>query len=358
MRRFPLDPFELGRGLRWSRCRPPSAPRWSICTRTPTLVSAGLQPSGHRLHRRFLARGDHPGSGQHVDVARPQRAGGVGFRLTVSRTLASSRVRQAPRYDSAPRPGPAGSASRNPSPLLHRKVARRDRGSRDLPSARSRHAYRGRVRRAVRRGQAELLGPPGRRQDRRAQAPAVTAAPASGWSWATRPGSPTPPICPRPGLLACGRGGRGGRPAVAAAVSEDGRPRPPDGTSSERDPDPARRRSQGHQGGAAQAGRRDGAGAGRRDPSGAASYGDSRRRILVANSDGLLSDDDQVRTHVRRRLRRRGDTGMQTGTGERRTHRRLRAVRPVRRRGAGPTAAAVPSPSCRPDRRQRSPCRL
>ena len=38
-----------------------------------------------------------------------------------------------------------------------------------------------------------------------------------------------------------------------------------------------------------------------RDVSGAisqvtASYADSRRRILVANSDGLLASDDQVRT--------------------------------------------------------------
>ena len=60
------------------------------------------------------------------------------------------------------------------------------------------------------------------------------------------------------------------------------------------------RRRQGHQGRAAHAGRR-----GRpRAPGGAisqvsAGYGDSRRRILVANTDGLLADDDQVRTLFR-----------------------------------------------------------
>lgn len=45
----------------------------------------------------------------------------------------------------------------------------------------------------------------------------------------------------------------------------------------------------------------------------AAGYGDSRRRILVANSDGLLSEDDQVRTLFRVSVVARGDAGMQTG---------------------------------------------
>ena len=44
-----------------------------------------------------------------------------------------------------------------------------------------------------------------------------------------------------------------------------------------------------------------------------AGYGDSRRRILVANSDGLLADDDQVRTNFRVTAVAAGDTGMQTG---------------------------------------------
>jgi len=44
-----------------------------------------------------------------------------------------------------------------------------------------------------------------------------------------------------------------------------------------------------------------------------AGYGDSRKRILVANSDGLLADDDQVRTLFRVTAVASGDAGLQTG---------------------------------------------
>jgi TldD protein len=44
-----------------------------------------------------------------------------------------------------------------------------------------------------------------------------------------------------------------------------------------------------------------------------ARYGDSRRRILVANSDGLLAEDEQVRTLFTVGVVASGDTGMQTG---------------------------------------------
>jgi TldD protein len=44
-----------------------------------------------------------------------------------------------------------------------------------------------------------------------------------------------------------------------------------------------------------------------------AAYGDSRRRILVANSDGVLAEDDQVRTRFSVSCVASGDTGMQTG---------------------------------------------
>ncbi len=44
-----------------------------------------------------------------------------------------------------------------------------------------------------------------------------------------------------------------------------------------------------------------------------ARYGDSRRQILVANSDGLLAGDDQVRTLFVVSTVAFGDTGMQTG---------------------------------------------
>ena len=44
-----------------------------------------------------------------------------------------------------------------------------------------------------------------------------------------------------------------------------------------------------------------------------ARYGDSRRRILVANSDGVLAEDDQVRTLFSVSCVASGDTGLQTG---------------------------------------------
>ena len=44
-----------------------------------------------------------------------------------------------------------------------------------------------------------------------------------------------------------------------------------------------------------------------------AGYGDSRKQILVANTDGVLATDEQVRTLVRMSVVANGDTGMQTG---------------------------------------------
>ncbi len=44
-----------------------------------------------------------------------------------------------------------------------------------------------------------------------------------------------------------------------------------------------------------------------------AAYGDSRRRILVARSDGVHAEDDQVRTRFNVVCVAAGDTGMQTG---------------------------------------------
>ncbi|MGE3684772.1 MAG: TldD/PmbA family protein [Acidimicrobiia bacterium] len=44
-----------------------------------------------------------------------------------------------------------------------------------------------------------------------------------------------------------------------------------------------------------------------------AGYGDSHKRILVANSDGLLVEDEQVRTNFRVSVVASGDAGMQTG---------------------------------------------
>ncbi|MGC8472131.1 MAG: TldD/PmbA family protein [Acidimicrobiales bacterium] len=42
-------------------------------------------------------------------------------------------------------------------------------------------------------------------------------------------------------------------------------------------------------------------------------YGDSRRRVLVASTDGVLAEDDQVRTRLSVVCVASGDTGMQTG---------------------------------------------
>ena len=44
-----------------------------------------------------------------------------------------------------------------------------------------------------------------------------------------------------------------------------------------------------------------------------ASYADADRRILVANSDGLLAEDGRVRTRIVVQCVATGDTGMQTG---------------------------------------------
>ncbi len=44
-----------------------------------------------------------------------------------------------------------------------------------------------------------------------------------------------------------------------------------------------------------------------------AGYGDSRRRVLIANSEGLTAEDDQVRTRFNVVAVATGDTGMQTG---------------------------------------------
>ena len=67
-----------------------------------------------------------------------------------------------------------------------------------------------------------------------------------------------------------------------------------------------------------------------------ATYGDSRRRILVANSEGVLAGDDQVKTRFSVSCVAVGDTGLQTGRESVGLHGRVGAVRDLRRRGAGP----------------------
>ena len=128
---------------------------------------------------------------------------------------------------------------------------------------------------------------------------AATGAPASGSWWARPPASPTPPTSARP---ACWPRPRPPRPrprAAAAAPAPSPSPvgRRPAATTSRPTPatcprparsscSPGPTRSPAPPGGAIS--------------QVSVSYGDNRRRILVANSDGLLAEDDQVRTLLRR----------------------------------------------------------
>jgi TldD protein len=67
--------------------------------------------------------------------------------------------------------------------------------------------------------------------------------------------------------------------------------------------------------------------------------GDSRRRVLIANSDGLLAEDDQVRTRFNVSCVANGDTGMQTGYESWPAPRATRSSSATRR-GHRPDAAA------------------
>ena len=113
---------------------------------------------------------------------------------------------------------------------------------------------------------------------------------------------------------------------------------PPGRRSAVRHRDLPRRRAQGQQGRVADpAPTRSPAAQGSAITQVTASYGDSRRRILVANSDGLLAERRRrahpVHGFVRRHRRHRHADRSRS----RRPHGRVGAVRPVRRRGAGST---------------------
>ena len=171
------------------------------------------------------------------------------------------------------------------------REAARDRRSRHQPGARRRAAHRRRLRRGLRRGQALVVGHARRRQGRGAHAPAATAAPASGSSSATPPASPTPPTSPRRAAPPRPRRPRP-RPAAAAAA-------PAPSPSPARTAPAAQRRSRSTRRTSPRPRKVElltradevARGAGRRHHArSSASYGDSRRRILVANSDGLLAE--------------------------------------------------------------------
>ena len=90
-----------------------------------------------------------------------------------------------------------------------------------------------------------------------------------------------------------------------------------------------------------------------------ARYGDSRRRILVANSDGLLAERRPgPHALLRRRASPPATPACRPAASSIGHTDRLRAVRPLRRRGARPTRPPTgPSPSSTPARRPAARCR-
>ena len=210
----------------------------------------------------------------------------------------------------------AGGAGRLPSTAsVPERAIVDDRQGRPAAGARRGAAHRRRVRRGVRGGQAVVVGQPRRRQGR-----AGHLGPGPG---RRHPGGqrrdhrlrphrrPQPrPACwprpkpPRPRPRARAAAG----PSVVALTA---RPAPPGERRGDRTP---RRVGKAGQGRAARCGpTTPPAATGAAIVQVSAGYGDSRKRILVANSDGLLADDDQVRTLFRVSVVASGDTGMQTG---------------------------------------------
>ena len=152
-------------------------------------------------------------------------------------------------------------------------------------------AHRRRLRRGVRRGQALVVGRARRRQGRGAHVGPRPRRRHPGRGRATPPASPTPPTCPRPGCWPRPRRPPR-RPAAAAAARTRGRspavgaPRPPVAH-------PARttvRQGDARSSCCSRADEAARAAGGVDHARCRASYGDSRRRILVANSDGLLAE--------------------------------------------------------------------
>ena len=214
----------------------------------------------------------------------------------------------------------------------------RDRRRGGPAGPRRRPAHRRRLRRGVRRGPAVVVGPPRRRPGRGAHVGPRPRAPASGWSRATRPATPTPPTSPSPG---CGPRPRPRPPwpARPAAIGVDARSRCGRCDA----PGPERRRAVLP----ADVPKRDRVELLQRADAAARSEGgsirqvsgriaDSRRRILVANSDGLLATDDQVKTLFVVSAWPPGDTGMQTGSESVGHTIGFELFDRDRRRGAGP----------------------
>ena len=105
-----------------------------------------------------------------------------------------------------------------------------------------------------------------------------------------------------------------------------------------------------HEGGAAHRGQRRSAVAGSAITQVSARYGDGRRRILVADSDGLFTSDDQVRTLFSVSCVATGDTGMQTGreSAGRTAASSSSTSTTWRRWPAGPPARAITKLTARP----------
>ncbi|MEZ5135110.1 MAG: TldD/PmbA family protein [Acidimicrobiales bacterium] len=134
---------------------------------------------------------------------------------------------------------------------------------------------------------------------------------ASAPSSARPPASPIPPTCPKPAARRCRS--RGGGCPLGWRRHDGCGARAPGHRPWLRHRDLPGRRPQGHEGRVAHPRRRRARTQGAAITQVSASYADSRRRILVANSDGLLAGDDTVRTLFSVSCVATGDTGMQTG---------------------------------------------
>ena len=88
-----------------------------------------------------------------------------------------------------------------------------------------------------------------------------------------------------------------------------------------------------------------------------AGYGDSRKHVLVANTDGVLATDEQVRTLLRISAVADGDTGMQTGYQSWATPSGSRCSTPSTWRSSPARRPGRRSRSCAPGPRRRERCR-
>ena len=171
-------------------------------------------------------------------------------------------------------------------------------------------------------------------------------------STARPPALPTPPTSPNPAWSPPPEPRR-----VAAKAGEGRRRSPSMHRSTATAPRPSGVRRQGPQDRAPHQGRRSSPGDGDAISQVQVACGDGRRRVLIANSEGLVAQDDQIRTRFSVvSVAANGDTGMQTGYEslartegyEIYKHRAMPSRRSPAPRPPGP------SPSSTPDRHRRA----